>query len=408
MNPADDLIRYVSRPDGAFHWERRGGERSAQASLITLHLTSQVWQGVRWEHRLQIVVPDNLTHPETALLYATGDGTSSEIMMGLALAQATGTLCALLYNVPNQPLFDGLAEDALIAHTFVQFLDTGDADWPMLYPMVKSVVRAMDALQAWSAEETGQIRRFIVGGASKRGWTSWLTAAAEDRVAAIIPMVYDNLNLFAQMPHQVEVWGDYSEQISDYTEYDLPNKMNSERGHYLTLAVDPYTFRDRLTLPKLLVNGANDRYWATDALNLYWNDLPGPKWALYVPNSGHHLEDYTRVFNTMSAFLRAMAAGQALPSADWQFASSGRTVGLTLTADTAALEARLWVARSATRDFRNAPWNAVFLRPEADGTRFTGEVEKPASGHIAVFGEIAFEGPGQPFTLSTQPHISHP
>ena len=54
--------------------------------------------------------------------------------------------------------------------------------------------------------------------------------------------------------------------------------------------VDPYSFRDRLTMPKLLINGTNDRYWTLNALDLYWNELKEPKYVVELPNAGHGLE----------------------------------------------------------------------------------------------------------------------
>ncbi len=41
-------------------------------------------------------------------------------------------------------------------------------------------------------------------------------------------------------------------------------------------------------MPILIINGANDPYWATDAARFYFDDLPSKnKYALYVPNGGH-------------------------------------------------------------------------------------------------------------------------
>jgi PhoPQ-activated pathogenicity-related protein len=408
MSPSNEMLAYVQKPDAGYAWEKRYESKNNLGTVVDLHLVSQVWQGIRWEHRLQVFVPVDAGFPETALLLVTADGGGrDDVDMGQLYAEATGMVCAFLYHVPNQPLFGDKMEDALIAHTFVQYLDTGDPDWPLLFPMVKSAVRAMDAVQACCRQERGQApQRFVVTGASKRGWTAWLTAVADARVAAIVPLVYDNLNLFAQMPHQVEVWEGYSDQISDYTEAGLMEKMFTERGQHLAQLVDPYTYREQLTLPKLIVNGANDRYWATDALNLYWNDLKGPKYVLYVPNTGHGLADAARVFNTCSHFERAIASGHPLPELHWEFREDDGAVYLAIHSDTPAREAHLWVAHAPTRDFRSSVWSGVPMHGHDGHQGFAGHVEKTAHGAMAVFGEIAFTHKDAIYTLSTQMHLA--
>ena len=118
--------------------------------------------------------------------------------------------------MPFQPLFER-REDALIAYTFDSYLKTGEEDWPLLLPMVKSATRAMDAVEE-IAQRHWQIpiERFTVTGASKRGWTSWLTAAVDSRVAGVAPMVIAMLNMPAQIDLQRTTFGDLSEEIRDY------------------------------------------------------------------------------------------------------------------------------------------------------------------------------------------------
>src|SRR5262249_11933351 len=154
-----------------------------------------------------------------------------------------------------------------IAETFVRYLDTKDADWPLLFPMVKGVVKAMDALQAFAKEEwKTEAKHFVISGGSKRGWTTWLTRAVDPRVKAIAPLVIDTLNMLKQLEHQKESFGTYSEMIHDYVERGLAPLPKTEAGRKLWQMVDPYSYRDKLTMPKMLINGNNDRYWSTDAL----------------------------------------------------------------------------------------------------------------------------------------------
>lgn len=368
-----------------------------------LRLTSQQWQGHVWQHRVQVFRPAKMEFPRTALLYVTGGGGSAlETMVGRALANATGATVVSLFNIPNQPLYNGKYEDALIAHTFQQYLETGDATWPLLFPMTKSAVKAMDAVAEYSREQGWpELDKFVVTGASKRGWTTWLTGAVDKRVIGIMPMVYDNLNLQAQMPHQLETWGEYSEQIKDYTRLGLQEKMATERGGKMAAMVDPYTYRERLTMPKLIVNGTNDRYWALDALNFYVNDLPGPTNVLYFPNAGHGLGDQVPMLITsLSAWFRQVAAEKPLPRVELlKIAPQDGERRFTLTSRTELAAARLWVATSATRDFREAKWNAQAMTKRADGI-WTASLPTSPAQHTAVFAEARLPGdegaaPGQ-------------
>src|SRR5947208_7464510 len=219
-----DLHGYVKKPDDSFAWKLKEKTVTPDGTVYDIELTSQTWQGIVWKHQLQVYQPKEVAPGATMLLYNTGGSANlGVILFGMDVARRTRAPVAVLYHVPNQPLLDGKKEDALIAETFVRTLETKDFDWPLLFPMVKSVVKAMDALQAFAKDEwKTEVTHFVISGASKRGWTTWLTAATQDpRVVAIAPMVIDTLNMQEQMAHQKRSFGTYSEMIRDYTARDL-------------------------------------------------------------------------------------------------------------------------------------------------------------------------------------------
>lgn len=402
-----DLKSYLARPEPAFKWEQTGERKTAGGTVYELHFVSQVWQGITWEHNLRIYKPDKLDHPETcAIMNAGGNGGAGDDIMGLTLARSSGCLFAIVHNNPNQPLYGGKTEDALIVYTWLQFLKTRDESWPLHFPMAKAVIKGMDVVQAFAKKERWKpITGFVVTGASKRGWTTWLVGASGDkRVLAIAPMVIDTLNLKKQVPHQLEMYaGQPSEQIDDYTSAGILTMLDKPETQRLLELEDPYSYRDVLTLPKLLINGTNDRYWAQDALNLYWDDLKGPKWVLYAPNSGHGLEDRGRVFATLSAFIRKAAEKARWPRMHWAYAARGAETELTITSDVKPVSARLFRASSATKDFRDSRWTSEPMQPTAGG--FVGRIANPTSGNMAIFGEATYKIGAQTFTLSTQIRI---
>jgi PhoPQ-activated pathogenicity-related protein len=207
------------------------------------------------------------------------------------------------------------------------------------------------------------------------------------------------------MPHQVRVWHAYSEMIEDYTEQRLQEKMRTPEGRRLALTIDPYSYRDTLTLPKLLIHSLNDRYWATDALNLYWDDLPGDKHLLYVPNQPHNIADRVHVRPAIAAFVQAVLSDARLPVLAAEFRETEEALDVTLRAGPPALEARLWSATAPTQDFRAALWEPLPLERSAAQGAFAAHIARPSSGFAALVADCLLSDPGEPYLLSSRVHI---
>jgi PhoPQ-activated pathogenicity-related protein len=401
------LKDYVTRADDSFSWKIRETKELPQGKVYDMDLTSQRWQGIVWEHPLMVYEPAQLKHTEQVLLFVTGGGGSNrpgekDMAMALQLANAAQARVAMLHHVPNQPLFDGRVEDDLITETWLRYLATGDESWPLLFPMVKSAVKAMDAVQALAESKWNtKVKGFVITGASKRGWTSWLTPVADSRVLATAPMVIDVLNFQPQMRHQLDTWGKFSEQIDDYTRKGLI-KLDGEtdRERNLRLMVDPYTYRASLALPKLIVNGTNDRYWVVDATQFYWSDLVGPKYVLKVPNAGHGLDAGRELaLRTVAAFFRHIATGSSWPEISWEKKTSAEAIELHMTSSAKPAAARFWTAVTEGKDFREAKWTSQPMNG-GDNSR-VAKANRPAGKHVACFGEMEFSEGGLPYSLCT-------
>src|SRR5258707_2815501 len=112
-----DLKAYFAKPEPAYKWEKRGDQTVNGVRVLDLHLISQVWQGITWEHRLEVFIPDKAVHPEFCALYNTGgNGGPADTMLGTGLAKTTGSTCAVLHNIAYQPLYGGQTENAVVGH----------------------------------------------------------------------------------------------------------------------------------------------------------------------------------------------------------------------------------------------------------------------------------------------------
>ena len=415
---ATPLADYVTLKDDSYKWVKRSEGELAGTRYVEIILTSQTWKDIVWKHQLFILKPEKCNAASKhALLFITGGGWKDELAAPGAsklpreaplfaeMANRLETPIAILLHVPQQPIFDGKKEDQIIAYTFAQYLKTEDPTWPLLLPMVKSAVRGMDTTQAVAKSEWNlEIDTFTVSGASKRGWTTWLTGAVDKRATAIAPMVIDTLQMDKQMDLQKASFGDLSEEISEYKELSLDKFVNTPKGQNLLKIVDPYRYRAVFTQPKLIILGTNDPYWPLDALNLYYDDLPGEKYILYCPNNVHGLKDYGRIFGSLSALHHRIISNKKLPQMKWDFAEADGKLSLHLTSDVKPSKVTTWSTSAATRDFRRSEWKSS--DSVSDGDRFVSTLIVPAKGYAAMFAEAVFEdGTSLPYFLSTNLRI---
>ncbi len=151
------------------------------------------------------------------------------------------------------------------------------------------------------------------------------------------------------------------------------------------MAGDPY-----YTMPKLVVIGSNDSYWATDATPLYWPGLPEPKLLYVVPNGGHNVVFGDKVLTTIAAFAPAVALKLCFPRVQ-SFVRYREGVELTVHADRTAVGARLWSATALSPDLDRARWRAQELL--GNGQHFQLHLEKGAN-YLGFFAGLVFDGDG--------------
>ncbi|BBA33118.1 putative uncharacterized protein [Methylocaldum marinum] len=400
------LEDYVNAPDAVYLWRYESETRETWGTLNRLELISQKWRGEQWSHGLLIAQPRELRNPGTAFFLITHDGSACIDLLRAAAEQA-GAIAAAITGVPNQPLY-GRSEDALVAFTFDRYAATNDRTWPLLFPMVKSAVRGMDAIQEFAGRTLSVgIEKFLVAGASKRGWTAWLTAAVDRRVKAIAPMVFDMLNMKTQLRWTEKIYGQQSEYIHDYTDLGLHLALEDSPLHRLRVWVDPYAYRERYRMPKLLLLGTNDPYWTVDSLRHYWHDLPDPKFLFRAPNAGHGAGSTPEAKQTLASFFELVARDHPLPRLVWTHTQpTNDTEMIQVETDAKPTAIRLWTAESSDRDFRNDVWSSrgLDLDPVSNGAATL--VFTPCDKYRAYMVEIDLHTPsGNPYQLSTEVRV---
>lgn len=417
------LDEYVHKVDESYSWRIHSESETDGVRTVIIDMVSQHWltkediDRPEWRHWLIVAIPPQVTS-DTGLLYIGGgsnantDPRPNDTMLGIA--STTNTVVAELGMIPNQPLVyvsdefkKPRGEDDLIGYAWDKYLETADPRWLPRGPMVKGAVRAMDTITAFTSSDDdlseNPVSKFVVAGGSKRGWTSWLTAAMDDRVVAVAPIVIDVVNVKPSMEHHFAAYGFWAPSIGNYVEHGLMTQWENPRLDDLYKLVDPYYYLDRLTMPKLVLNAAGDQFFLPDSSQFYWDELKGPKYLRYVANANHSLGG-TNGTETLVAFHALTVNDQEFPSYDWNITEDG---DIEVTTETTPVEVHLWQATNpVARDFRvetiGRTYTSTALNPNEEG-KYVGSIATPDSGWTAYFVELTWDvGLPVPLRLSTE------
>lgn len=438
--PLDD---YVNAPDPTYTWNIHNEIQGVGWTAYVLNLTSQQWLTPEdssrpiWTHWLVVCVPDIINkNNDKAFLYIN-DGswynsapTTLDPLIEI-ICLASESVAAELHGIPNEPITfaDGISrtEDAIIAYTWWHFLhNTSAPDWLLRLPMTKAAVKAMDTIQALQAQNSHvpTINQFVVAGASKRGWTTWTTMAVDPRVAAGIPIVIPILNIVPNLNHQWQAYGGWSFALEDYLAMNVTTFLNTEQFLEMAAIIDPFSYLDRLTMPKLLICATGDEFFLPDSPQFFFSKLQGPTWLRMIANGEHTLSGHQYdLAVAVTEFYRAQITGVQLPQLSWEIDNSTGAITLYTPEGVEPSDVRMWHATNPTkRDFRLItcadPYNvsclnAILWMPkkiESSGNGvYVAEMPMPKSGWTGFFLEVTYKFGGlsdiDPMAFTTEVSI---
>ena len=382
-------------------------------------LDSKKVDQVEWWHYVDIIIPKQTTS-STGIMFIDGGEKSDDYFrldaQSIENAIKTESVIVNVSNIPFQPLNflsseqDSFEEDDLIAFAWNKFLKQGakqkDVEWLPRFPMTRAIVRAMDLAQEIVLQNDIVVKDFVVSGASKRGWTAWTTAAVDSRVKAVVPMVIDMLNLVPSFENHYRSYGEFSPAVQEYVNYNIQDWLGTEEFKVLMSYIEPFSFIDKFTMPKYIINAGSDEFFSTDSWRFYYDKLPGEKIIRYVPNKNHSLDGRYLTEDLVSYFYRVINDIE-IPSLSWNLSDNKLIAELDYDGE---YDVSVWTAKNDNgRDFRlweeGELWEETSIGKLANN-KYELNVSSNFKGYKATMIEFTIDPESEfPLIISTGPFV---
>ena len=424
-NSYDSIKDYIESTKNEFSYEIEDIIYEEEWTGFHIKMISGEWldkkkvEDVEWSHYVDIVIP-NETITETAIMFIDGGVKDDNYFrldsVSVGYALKTKSIIVNIHNIPVQPINflasdqENFVEDDLIAYAWSQFLKKGakkeDIEWLPRLPMTRAVVRSMDLAQEIVAQNNKKLNDFVVSGASKRGWTAWTTAAVDDRVVAVVPMVIDMLNLVPSFENHFRSYGEFSPAVQEYVNYNIQDWLGTEKFKMLLSYIEPFSFIDKFTMPKYIINAGSDEFFSTDSWRFYYHKLPGKKIIRYVPNKNHSLDGGYLSEDLVSYFYRIVNDIE-IPSLNWNLTDKKLIAELDYDGE---YDVSVWTAKNENgRDFRlweeGELWEETYIDKSANN-KYELNLSSNFKGYKATMIEFKIDPKSEfPLIISTGPFV---
>ena len=424
-NNYDSMKDYIESTKSEFSYEIEDIIYEEEWTGFHIKMISGEWldkkkvDNVEWSHYVDIVIPND-TETDTGIMFIDSGVTDDKYFrldsISIGYALKTKSIIVNIHNIPFQPVNfldseqESFVEDDLIAYSWNQFLEGGakkkDIEWLPRLPMTRAVVRSMDLAQEIALQNNKQLSEFVVSGASKRGWTAWTTAAVDDRVVGVVPIVIDMLNLVPSFENHYRSYGEFSPAVQDYVNYNIQDWMGTDEFKELMGYVEPYSFIDKFTMPKYIINAGSDEFFSTDSWRFYYDELADNKLIRYIPNTNHSLNGRYLNQDLISFFYR-IVNNIDLPTLNWELIDDNLQVTLDYKGEYLV---SIWRAFNEDgRDFRlwqeGELWQQTKINRNENNI-FNIKLDSQEVGYQAIMVEFVLDYDSDfPMKISTGPYV---
>ena len=376
-----EALRYLQETeDSSWEIKKSSIDENTGMTTISLLVNSITWpknnnfitsNHPHWVHRVYIHIPKNtnkntaLLHIGNGLLYPTTEHPDSLSSLDFAkIAQDTNSVVIEVRDIPNQFLaftekhddkvteIKAKREDDLFMYTWAKYLSNPEkhAYMPLHIAMAKATIRTMSACQDFLLKQNDiTINEFVLSGFSKRGWATWLVAAFDSRVTAIIPTFSDfldlnNLIVAMQKPENSKYIA------SGIVQFFKPYLSTTEMQNLINL-VDPLGYQQFISMPKYIISTANDKFVPPEINQNYLNSIEEKNLKMFY-NTGHYINNSNSALLTsaIQSFYGACISGKKLPSVQYSF--DGKVIKL-ISKDATPKKVFFYTLKSETNDFIN-------------------------------------------------------